>query len=107
MSYISELKKGALSPAGFVKRSAGWLARLAGFTDSKVDELVQKADAWTDEAEDEAAALFSAFIGRTFPAVPKQLRDVLALRGAQIGLQAIDAGLAGFGEELKKFAPDD
>lgn len=105
MSYLSDLKSGKLSIPGFAKKSAGWLARLAGFSDAKIDAIVQRADQLTDAAEDDAAKVFEGLIANAFPAVPSGLRQVLALRAAHAGLQLIDAGLAGLGEELKKIAP--
>jgi hypothetical protein len=106
MSYLSELRSGAITPAQFLKKSAAWLADLVGLTDAKIDEVVAAADKATDEAEERAKELFSALIAQSFPAVPGGLRDVVVEQAVQVAFKVIDAGLAGFGEELKKITPD-
>jgi hypothetical protein len=106
MSYASELKAGKLTVGQFLKKSAGWIARLAGFTDAKVDELVARADLLTDEVEDDVAAVFSVYIAQAFPIVPAKLREAAAIHAAQLGMKGIDMVLAGLGEELKKLTPD-
>jgi hypothetical protein len=102
MSYLSDLKKGVLSPLGFVKKSAGWLARQVGLDDDDVDELVAKADAATDLALDDATDLFSGLLAQAFPALPEKARQVIAHRAAMAGLEAIDTAVSAAGAVIKK-----
>lgn len=101
MSYLSDLKAGALTPLGFLKKSVGWFARQAGLTDDKVDELVKEADRLTDEHVAEVEAIFGGLIAQAFPALPSAAREVLAHRAAVAGLEAIDMGIGAAGAVIK------
>jgi len=101
MSYLSDLKNGVLSPAGFFKKSIGWFAKQTGLTDAKVDELVAKADQATDEHAAQVEAIFAGLIATAFPALPAAARDVLAHRAATAGLEVVDVGIGAAGAMIK------
>ena len=101
MSYLSDLKSGKLSPLGFFKKSAGWLAREAGADDDMVDRVIAEADKATDEAVAAVEAALATVLATAFPVLPAAARDVISHRVAVMAMEQVDVAISAAGAVIK------
>jgi hypothetical protein len=101
MSYLTDLRAGTLSPIAFFKKSTGWLARQAGLSDNKVDELVKDGEAAIDRHATEIEASLNLMLAAAFPALPETARQVVAQRATMAAIQAADLGIGAAGAMIK------
>lgn len=101
MSYLSDLKNGVLTPWGFLKKSAGWLARQSGLSDADVDALEAQADQALDVAEAAIEAAVGQALAQAFPIIPEKTRAVLAHQAARTAAESVNTAISAAGAFVK------
>lgn len=100
MSYLSELLHRQINAGQALGKSVAYIKQRIGLvpTDAQVDGIVTQAEEAAALAAKAAAAVFAGYIRTHAPMLPA---EVIAATAATMGLQLIDAAIAGAANVIK------